>query len=156
MNIKMFTLIKYDEFIPIFEECYDKATFDTAYEKACTLYNNSRSIALNEDFLTGIEKSSVFFNEKDYSKELECEILRPITVRQIACVRECLNALYDDSKYYESRPQQKTLNVLNELKDSFIDLYRCNKKKYISYSEALLFGELLDRISASFKNEELN
>ncbi|MBE5821334.1 MAG: hypothetical protein E7311_01950 [Clostridiales bacterium] len=147
MKPQMFKLVKYEEFIPIikeFDTILNKEAFLDFYSKYIYMFNNSKTIILNEDCITGYEKGSIFYDEKDYTKELEFEILRPITSRQITCFDNALKTLFSDSPYYDNREEQKEHDSLAELVDCFFDYSRCEKKQYISYSEYLLFNKLMD------------
>jgi len=155
MKLKIFSLIKYEEIIPIFKELdekLNKEAFLDCYKKVNNLINSSKQIQLDEDSLTGWEKGTIFANPDEYDKETEFEILRPITSRQICCFRNTLNALYSNSEYYKNKEIYER-NSLSELIDCVMDYNRCYKKEYISYSEFLLFKELLDIFYERFKYE---
>jgi len=152
----IFFKIKYEEFIPIFKELdtkLNKEAFFDAYSKAHDLINKSEQLSLNGDCLTGFKKGSIFWTEKDASKELEFEILRPITDRQMQCFESCLNILYSDSTYYNDEARYEHDSLL-ELVDCTLDYDRCYKKEYVSYSEYLLFFELLDIFYKKFKSKQ--
>lgn len=156
MKPRNFFLIKYEEIIPIFkklDEKLNKEAFLDCYKKVNNLINSSKQIQLDEDSLTGWEKGSIFINADEYIEKIEFEILRPITSRQIGCFRNALNVLYSNSEYYKNKEKYEHDSLL-ELSDCVMDYNRCYKKEYISYSEYLLFKELLEIFDERFKYEK--
>ena len=155
MRYRRFFLIKYEEVIPIFKELnnnLNKQTFLDSYNKFNKLINSSKQIRLNEDCLTGFKKGNIFVDEEDYSKELEFEVLRPITARQIGCFNTCLNLLYKDYDYHKNSDRYEK-DSLGELLDCVFDYGRCFQKLYISYSEYLLFSSLFNMFYCRFSDE---
>lgn len=147
MRIIHFKLIKYEELIPIVKNLkFNKVGFDNFRHSYNGLLNSSEDIRLDEDCLTGWEKGSIFVDPEDFSEELEWEILRPITARQMICFKDGMSCIFDYYQgFYSNREEGSfAINLLNELFDCFDDITRCNKKKYVSYSEYVLFDRFMD------------
>ena len=69
--------------------------------------------------------------------ELKFEVYRNITERQMICFQQCIRNL--------DRKKQDWIDAtICEFIDCIFDGKRCYKKKYVSYSEYLLFNTLLE------------
>ena len=100
------------------------------------MLNNSKQIQLDEDYLTGCKKEgTIFFLDKsENSEDLEREILRPLSKRNIGCFQNCLR----DLEY------NNYLSAMGEFIDCILDYNRSDKKTYISLSEYYLFQALIE------------
>ena len=95
-----FNLIKYKEILDIIEE-FDSSLRNRSESEIkefinnlkSIMNNNSNPILLNEDYLTGLNYDNSIFiqNNVEDSINLEREILRPISERNIVCFKNCLH-----------------------------------------------------------------
>lgn len=106
------------------------------------MLDNSKQIHLNEDYLNGYKIFPV--NKFNYDKELECEILRPLSQRNIVCFKKCLQEL-EFSNY---------LSAIGEFIDCVLDYNKSDKKIYISLNEYYLFETLIEIIQNKLKKEQ--
>ena len=104
--------------------------------------NNSNQILLNEEYLTGLNYDNSIFiqNNVEDSINLEREVLRPISERNIVCFKNCLQEL----------ERHNYIFAAGELIDSILDYNRSFNKIYISFSEYKLFETLIELFQNKF------
>lgn len=144
-----FNLIKYKEILDIIEE-FDSNLRNRSESEIkeflnnlkSIMNNNSNQILLNEDYLTGLNYDNSIFiqNNVEDSINLEREILRPISERNIVCFRNCLQEL----------ERHNYIFAAGELIDSILDYNRSFNKTYISFSEYKLFETLIELFQNKF------
>ena len=144
-----FNLIKYKEILDIIEE-FDSSLRNRSESEIkeflntlkSIMNNNSNQILLNEDYLTGLNYDNSIFiqNNVEDSINLEREILRPISERNIVCFKNCLQEL----------ERHNYIFAAGELIDSILDYNRSFNKTYISFSEYKLFETLIELFQNKF------
>jgi len=142
-RVLYFNLVKYDNVLQTVRE-FDKNLRDKnnndfflfLNEIEHLMIDNSKQIQLDEDYLNGCKKEgTIFFLENsENSKDLEREILRPLSQRNIMCFQNCLRDL-ENNNY---------LSAIGEFIDCILDYNRSDKKTYISLSEYYLFQALIE------------
>lgn len=144
-----FNLIKYKEILDIIEE-FDSSLRNRSEAEIkeflnnlkSIMNNNSNQILLNEEYLTGLnyDNSIIIQNNVEDSINLEREILRPISERNIVCFKNCLQEL----------ERHNYIFAAGELIDSILDYNRSFNKTYISFSEYKLFETLIELFQNKF------
>ena len=144
-----FNLIKYKEILDIIEE-FDSSLRNRSESEIkeflsnlkSIMNNNSNEILLNEEYLTGLNYDNSIFiqNNVEDSINLEREILRPISERNIVCFKNCLQELEKHNYIFAA----------GELIDSILDYNRSLNKTYISFSEYKLFETLIELFQNKF------
>lgn len=144
-----FNLIKYKEILDIIEEFDSNLRSRSESEikeflnnLKSIMNNNSNQILLNEYYLTGLNYDNSIFiqNNVEDSINLEREILRPISERNIVCFKNCLQEL----------ERHNYIFAAGELIDSILDYNRSFNKTYISFSEYKLFETLIELFQNKF------
>lgn len=105
--------------------------------------NTSEQIQLDEDYSIRIKKERrfSFLSKSKTNKELEREILRPLSERNMACFKNCLRELEHNNYIF----------AIAEFIDCVLDYDRSDKKRYISLNEYYLFETLIDIIQNKLK-----
>ncbi len=144
-----FNLIKYKEILDIIEE-FDSSLRNRSESEIKEFLNNLKSIMnnssnqilLNEEYLTGLNYDNSIFiqNNLEDSINLEREVLRPISERNIVCFKNCLQEL----------ERHNYIFAAGELIDSILDYNRSLNKTYISFSEYKLFETLIELFQNKF------
>ena len=144
-----FNLIKYKEILDIIEE-FDSSLRNRSESEIkeflnnlkSIMNNNSNQILLNEDYLTGLNYDNSIFiqNNVEDNINLEREILRPISERNIVCFKNCLQEL----------ERYNYIFAAGELIDSILDYNRSYNKTYISFNEYKLFETLIELFQNKF------
>lgn len=144
-----FNLIKYKEILDIIEE-FDSSLRNRSESEIkeflnnlkSIMNNNSNQILLNEEYLTGLNYDNSIFiqNNVEDSINLEREVLRPISERNIVCFKNCLQEL----------ERHNYIFAAGELIDSILDYNRSFNKIYISFSEYKLFETLIELFQNKF------
>lgn len=148
-----FNLIKYDNILQTLRE-FDKNLKDKNNNDFFIFLNkiehlmldNSKQIQLDEDYLTDWKKEgTIFFLDKpENCKDLEREIIRPLSKRNIGCFQNCLRELENNNYLF----------AIGEFIDCILDYNRSDKKMYISLNEYYLFQTLIEIIQNKLKKEQ--
>lgn len=140
-----FYLIKYENILPILRDfdnnLKSKNKSDILQflnEIEHIMKNNSEQIQLDENYSITIKKEIKFslLSKSKTNKELEREILRPLSERNMACFKNCLRELENNNHLF----------AIAEFIDCVLDYNKSDKKRYISLNEYYLFETLIDMI----------